>query len=506
MTLTKRTTVAKGAIARSTDPHLARTRRRGERSNDRTAKTPQHTVSRVHPVSPPIHRVTCASSGHVGIYVIYGMARHHGMPGRTLFQGVVGLTLVPVAIGFGVYFIFGSMHPMLRVAAPIIGIWAIVAVLRSRSFEKEFVAKARGAIGEATVGHALHRLPTGWRVFHDVQLGNENIDHVVVSNRGVFTIEVKNYSGTIKAEPSGIYTHGQRNDRIVRQAWRQAHRLRALLGVDVQPVLVFVGRDFGRTRVGSLPVMPDFALVPWLLDVTERKLDLHTGRRVFAMLESMVTGRPLQRISREEESTGVTEPMGQRASTSNQLQVYWISSLPTLGALGLTFAANVNGQGAVGFESGPALDVDLARLRMVYRADALVSLLERREYGLLHIPDLLERATAEGLGVHQFAIPEASVPPPEDAAAFDALVAGIRSELDKGKRIVLHCRHGCGRSGLVAAVVITTFGDSAEAAIVRLRMAYPEALATQEQEAYVADRSGQMRAGSRDTVLKTAPT
>ena len=91
---------------------------------------------------------------------------------------------------------------MLRIAAPIAGLWAFVAILRSRSFKREFVAKARGAIGETTVGRALHRLPAGWRVFHDVQLDRENIDHVVVSNWGVFTIEVKKDSGEMTAPPT----------------------------------------------------------------------------------------------------------------------------------------------------------------------------------------------------------------------------------------------------------------------------------------------------------------
>lgn len=138
-------------------------------------------------------------------------------------QAVLGLVLVPIAVGFVAYIALGALSPMFRFAAPLAGLWAMVAVLRSRTFEREFVAKARGAIGESTVGRAVHALPAGWRVYHDVRLEHENVDHVVVGNRGVFTVEVKNDSGRIKIAPSGIYAHGQRNDRVVRQAWRQAH-------------------------------------------------------------------------------------------------------------------------------------------------------------------------------------------------------------------------------------------------------------------------------------------
>lgn len=234
------------------------------------------------------------------------MARHHGIPGRTLVQGVAALALVPLAIGVVVYYVLGAAHPVLGIAAPFIAMWAFVAVLRSRSFERQFVAKARGVIGETTVGLALRELPSGWRVFHDVQLENENIDHVVVSNRGVFTVEVKNYSGALTVSRTGIMTHGQRNDRVVRQAWRQAHRLRELLSVEVQPVLVFARRDFGSTHVGALPVMPDFALVPWLLQRTERKLELGEGRRVFRALEALVAGRSTTTHAAREASARVS--------------------------------------------------------------------------------------------------------------------------------------------------------------------------------------------------------
>jgi hypothetical protein len=413
------------------------------------------------------------------------MARHVGMPGRTLLLAVVGLVMVPVATGLGVYLLLGAVSPVLRIAAPIAGLWAFATVLRSRPFEKELVAKARGAIGETTVGRALHRLPTGWRVFHDVQLDGENIDHVAVSSRGVFTIESKNYSGRIKVGPAGLYTHGERDDKTVRQAWRQAHRLRNLLGVDVQPVLVFVGRDFGTTRVGTLPVMTADALVPYLLRRSEPTLDLEIGRRVFTVLESLVAGRPRPTTARTQEIDLGAQPMELRTSMSHPLQVVWIPHLPTTGALGMTCALGMRGPSGSRIQWVRDLDTDLARLRSVHRADLLISLMERHEFGLLDVPDLLERAAAAGFDVHHFPMPAASVTPPAGAVAFGALVAGIRSALDGGKRVVLQCRDGYGRSGWVAAVVAATFAGSAEVAMERVRSVQPAAIATSDQEAYV---------------------
>jgi protein-tyrosine phosphatase len=415
------------------------------------------------------------------------MARQHGTPGRTLVQSILGLMLLPATVGLGAYLIFGAMSPALRFAAPLVGFFAVVMVLRSRSFERAFVAKARGAIGENAVGRALQRLPTGWRAFHDVRLDGENVDHVVVSNRGVFSIEVKNYSGKVKIGTAGIIAHGQRNDRIVLQAQRQAHRLRTLLGVDVQPLLVFVGRDVAVTAMGTLTVMGDSGLVPWLLRRTERALDLETGRRVFTTLESLVAGSARPNSEPKRAPDRPTMPMDVRTSLSHPLQVFWIPGLPTPGALGLTFTPGMRGPTAFGYAWARGLDADLERLRTVHRADVLVSLLERHEYGLLGVPDLPDLAAAGGLDVHHFPISDGSVPPPELDAAFGALAAGIRSELDAGKRVVVQSRRGIGRAGLVAAAVVTTFGGSSGAAIERVRRVQPGAVETREQGGFLAD-------------------
>jgi len=416
------------------------------------------------------------------------MAHHHGTPGRTLVHRVVGLVLVPVAVGFFVYLmllVLGATNPLFRAIAPLGGLVAGAAVLRSRSFENEFVAKARGAIGENAVGRALHGLPAGWRVFHDVQLEGENVDHVVVGRRGVFSIEVKNYSGRVKVAPSGLYTHGQRNDKVVRQALRQAHRLRDTLGVEVQPVLVFARRDVGVARVGTLPVMDDFTLVPWLLRQDGRELDLETRVRLQTRLATLVAGWRPPPTSPVPTLAPAANPLPVRTSTSHPLQVFWVPSLPTSGALGLTFAPGKRGPSGLGYRWARDLGTDLPRLRETHRADVIVSLMEHHEFAMLEVPDLLERAEAVGLEVHHFPISEASVPAGDQAPAFGALVAGVRSELDAGKRVAVQCSDGIGRAGLVAAVVATTYGDSASTAIARVRQVQPRAMELPDQVSYL---------------------
>jgi len=182
----------------------------------------------------------------------------------------------------------------------------------------------------------------------------------------------------------------------------------------------------------------------------------------------------------------VTTP-NTRTSHSDPIRVHWVPDLPTAGALGLTLAPGKHGASYYHpVDWARDLDADLDRLRHHHRADVLVTLMEDHEHDLLGITDLRARARDAGLEVRHFPIPDASVPPPWRDADFAALVTAIRGALDAGRRLVVHCRGGVGRSGLVAAAVATTYGDDADAAIARVRQAQPLALETREQEAYVA--------------------
>ena len=55
----------------------------------------------------------------------------------------------------------------------------------------------RGAVGESRVAAVLARLPDDWFIFHDMVVRHAQIDHIVVSLAGVYTIETKHYTGTI---------------------------------------------------------------------------------------------------------------------------------------------------------------------------------------------------------------------------------------------------------------------------------------------------------------------
>lgn len=111
-----------------------------------------------------------------------------------------------------------------------------------------------GRDGEKAVGQYLELLrESGYRVFHDIVGDSFNIDHVVICEHGVFTIETKTYSKPVGGEAK-ILVNGKRlvingfnNDDIAIQAKAEAGWLKELLlestgrKVDVHPVVVFPG-------------------------------------------------------------------------------------------------------------------------------------------------------------------------------------------------------------------------------------------------------------------------
>lgn len=56
---------------------------------------------------------------------------------------------------------------------------------------------SKGAEGEALVSEVLEQFPDDWFIFNDMVVGTSQIDHIVISPKGVHTIETKNYRGKI---------------------------------------------------------------------------------------------------------------------------------------------------------------------------------------------------------------------------------------------------------------------------------------------------------------------
>lgn len=116
--------------------------------------------------------------------------------------------------------------------------------------------------------------------------------------------------------------------------------------------------------------------------------------------------------------------------------------------------------------------------------DAIVSLLMPEEEHDLQLTREGQESRSQGLEFVSFPIADREVPASE--ASLAKLLEGIDRRLSSGKNILIHCRQGVGRTGLVAACLLVKRGMSPGAAVDAVSSArgvhVPE---TQEQREWI---------------------
>ncbi len=137
-----------------------------------------------------------------------------------------------------------------------------------------------GRDGERLVGQYLDDLrASGARVFHDVLADGFNLDHVVISQRGIFAVETKTWtkldSGSrIRVKAGQLYKNGLLvNPSPIRQVVAEADWLQQLIcrstgnQYAVQPVVLFPGwwvEPMDKATKDIAWVLPHTALPKWL--------------------------------------------------------------------------------------------------------------------------------------------------------------------------------------------------------------------------------------------------
>jgi protein-tyrosine phosphatase len=116
--------------------------------------------------------------------------------------------------------------------------------------------------------------------------------------------------------------------------------------------------------------------------------------------------------------------------------------------------------------------------------DTVFSLLTDEEEHDLDITREGAEAQARGMNFLSFPIPDREVPASE--GRFARALEQLERELASGRNVVLHCRQGIGRTGLVAACLLLTKGMAPETAVGQLSaargVAVPE---TAEQRSWI---------------------
>jgi protein-tyrosine phosphatase len=103
------------------------------------------------------------------------------------------------------------------------------------------------------------------------------------------------------------------------------------------------------------------------------------------------------------------------------------------------------------------------------RVDVVVSLLTPDEQTELGLEDEGLLCAQRGLKFRSLPIPDRALPPRR--AEVERLVEEIGAALKLGKHVALHCRMGIGRSAMITAATLVTFGDTPQQAFARVETA-----------------------------------
>ena len=95
--------------------------------------------------------------------------------------------------------------------------------------------------------------------------------------------------------------------------------------------------------------------------------------------------------------------------------------------------------------------------------DTVVSLLTQDEESELDLQNEAKEAASQGMKFISFPVPDRGVPS-STTSAFSMLDA-VHHELQRGKNVLVHCRQGIGRAGLVAASLLVLDGAEPHDAI-----------------------------------------
>ena len=101
--------------------------------------------------------------------------------------------------------------------------------------------------------------------------------------------------------------------------------------------------------------------------------------------------------------------------------------------------------------------------------DSVVSLLTPEEQTEFDLKDEESACRRQGMTFRSLAIPDRGVP--QSRPALRRLLSALLRDLNSGKTVVVHCRQGIGRSSLIAASVLASFGEDPDRVFRRIERA-----------------------------------
>jgi ADP-ribosyl-[dinitrogen reductase] hydrolase len=129
-----------------------------------------------------------------------------------------------------------------------------------------------------------------------------------------------------------------------------------------------------------------------------------------------------------------------------------------------------------------AIDLDAVQ---AWGAAAVVTLVESHELAMLRVSHLGEEVARRGMLWFHLPIVDVSTPGEEFERGWETAGEELRSMVRAGSNVLVHCRGGLGRAGMIAACLLVELGTDPRTAIAEVRRVRPGAIETDAQERFI---------------------
>jgi protein tyrosine phosphatase (PTP) superfamily phosphohydrolase (DUF442 family) len=175
---------------------------------------------------------------------------------------------------------------------------------------------------------------------------------------------------------------------------------------------------------------------------------------------------------------------GTRTSQTHPLQIAEVRASPSHGRIGITFCPGKHDLAASTGIWARDLDADLGVIA-AWGACLVLTLAEPAELVALKVPHLGSEIRRRGLEWRHLPIQDYSVPGEAFEQQWETQGREIRALLRNGSDVLVHCKGGLGRAGMIAARLLAELGMPPDEAVREVRRARKGAIETPAQKALV---------------------
>ena len=174
----------------------------------------------------------------------------------------------------------------------------------------------------------------------------------------------------------------------------------------------------------------------------------------------------------------------ERNSLNSPLRIDSLQVPGSAGLIGMTLCPGKRGPSQFGPSWNRDLAVDLSVIA-TWGASCLVTVMESVELEDLAVGNLGAATVAAGLQWLQLPIKDGATPDGRFEARWPSVLRNLNAVLAADKNLVIHCRGGLGRTGMVVCMLLIEHGCTPAAALELVRIARSGTVETLAQEQFV---------------------